>query len=312
MFEQAISVPSGGATLAGTLCQPALGGRFPLVLMVHGTGPLDRDANMPGQALNIFNTLAQALAAAGIASLRYDKRGCGQSSGDYNTASHHDLVADAAAWLTALRQREGQAGQPIFILGHSEGCLIAPQAAKLSPPVAGLALLCPFIEPIERVLLRQAATVQAELQAMPGLPGWLNRGLMRLLGEGPLEQQRKLIARIKTKGEASFRAGPQRIPANSLREMMAVDVAAIMAAIDTPCLLIGGAKDLQCDPQDVARISEVLTAPVESHVLPDLTHLLRRDPQPASLLGSAALVKDPLDAEVVELVRDWLLRQTAG
>lgn len=67
--------------------------------MVHGSGSLDRDENMKGQQLNIFNTVAHYLAREGIASLRYDKQGRGKSSGDYYTMGLLDLVNNSVSWF---------------------------------------------------------------------------------------------------------------------------------------------------------------------------------------------------------------------
>lgn len=92
MQEQEVRIQSGEVELIGILCSPDGTGKFPAVLMVHGRGPLDRDENMKGQQLNIFNAIAHVLAQRGIASLRYDKRGYGASSGDFMSAGHADLV----------------------------------------------------------------------------------------------------------------------------------------------------------------------------------------------------------------------------
>ncbi|MDF3069995.1 MAG: alpha/beta hydrolase [Polyangiaceae bacterium] len=67
-------------------------------------------------------------------------------------------------------------------------------------------------------------------------------------------------------------------------------------------LLVGGEKDLQCDPADVARIASLVTGPVESHVVPSLTHLLRRDSEAPSILGAARLLTQPVEPAVVSLV----------
>ena len=88
VVEQDIVCESGGHELHGTLCLPATRRQPPVVLMIHGSGPLDRNANMPGQQFDVFNSLAHALAAAGYASLRYDKRGCGSSTGDFFETGH--------------------------------------------------------------------------------------------------------------------------------------------------------------------------------------------------------------------------------
>ena len=98
MVELECKLEHAGAVLAGALCLPPGSGRVPCVLMLPASGPLDRDENFKGQRLNIFNAIAHHLASKGFASLRYDKRGCGQSTGDYFSAGYFDFVADAAAW----------------------------------------------------------------------------------------------------------------------------------------------------------------------------------------------------------------------
>src|SRR5688572_15391124 len=119
MLERELQIEAHGNRLSGTFCQPTALGRFPTVLMVHGSGPQDRDENMPGQRLDVFNTIAHHLARAGFASLRYDKRGCGKSSGDYLRAGQADLVADVLAWIDRLRV-ESSCSDKLFLLGHSE------------------------------------------------------------------------------------------------------------------------------------------------------------------------------------------------
>ena len=154
MIENDITIDSYDNRLSGTACLPEDNRRFPLVLVVHGSGPVDRDENMKGQQLNVFNTIAHYLAREGIASLRYDKRGCGKSSGDYYAAGHSDLVNDAVSWFDALRQCDFVDTDRIFALGHSEGCIIAPQVSLKRPAVAGLILLCPFVDDMESILIK--------------------------------------------------------------------------------------------------------------------------------------------------------------
>ena len=100
MLKHDITINSDGSSLSATVCRPEEKGRVPFVLMIHGTGPLDRDENMKGQRIDAFNTIAHHLAAGGIASLRYDKRGCGRSTGDYYRAGHADSSAMPSAALT--------------------------------------------------------------------------------------------------------------------------------------------------------------------------------------------------------------------
>lgn len=298
MQECELTVDSGGARLSGTLCVPDSGGPFATVLMLAGSGPVDRDENMSGQRLDVFNTIAHDLAARGVASVRYDKRGVGKSTGDFLSAGHSDHLADAMAWLDVLARDGSVDGSRLFAMGHSEGSLVAPQLA-LSRPLRGLVLLAPCIEPMESVLMRQAAQVEREITGF-------TRFLVRLRAGSPTAAQRALIDAARSTTEDSVRVYWQRQSAKWLRELLALDMREVFPRVECPMLLVGGTKDMQCDPADVARIAAIARAPTEQIVFDDLTHILRRDDRPASMLGISKLVKRPLDAEVLTRVGTWI------
>ncbi len=309
MIEREIHVQADGNRLVGTLCLPAGKGAFPVVLMVHGSGPLDRDQNMKGQKLEIFNALAHHLAQSGIASVRFDKRGCGSSEGDYYTAGHHDLVDDVVCWCDSLRRAECcQAGQ-LFLLGHSEGCLIAAQASLRRSEIAGLALLCPFIEPMEDILIRQARQIEREIAGRKGV-GQLVHALMARLVGGPVANQEALIRKLRISTKPSIRTWFGRIPAKWLRELLHVDASQVFGRITCPMLLVGGEKDLQCDPVDVSRIAALGQGPVDQRIIAGMTHLLRCDDQPPTLFGSRRLLAHPVEAELLEVVAGWMRSRT--
>lgn len=305
MIEKEIAIDSYGNRLSGTVCLPEGDWRFPLVLMLHGSGPLDRDENMKGQQLNVFNTIAHYLAREGIASLRYDKRGCGKSSGDYFATGHANLVHDAICWFDVLRQGDFCAPERMYLLGHSEGCIIAPQVSAVRPSVAGLMLLCPFVDDIESILIKQASQLENEFKSLPGLGGVVRRVLSRMMGV-TVKNQKKLVRILKSTNKETFRSGLHKVPAKSLRELMRLDARAIFSQVTCPMLLIGGEKDLQCDPSDVGRIAELAKGSVDKHVIKNLTHVLRFDERQASLLGSAELIKKPMEPVVLELIAAWI------
>jgi hypothetical protein len=110
-----------------------------LAVLVSGTGPIDRDVTFVGHAL--FRVLAQSLAGAGIASLRFDKRGVGKSEGDFSSAGPDDFVADVVG---ALEYVVGQTGVPekrVGLIGHSEGGMVALTAAARRPQTSYCVLL---------------------------------------------------------------------------------------------------------------------------------------------------------------------------
>lgn len=125
--ERDITFGSGQITLAGTLLLPRTQGRVPAVVFLHGSGGEGRWAS---------RYLASQLAAHGIASLIFDKRGVGGSSGDWRLAGPDDLVADAAAAVARLLDESRIDPKRIGIHGHSQGGTLAPMVAVRSPHVA--------------------------------------------------------------------------------------------------------------------------------------------------------------------------------
>jgi uncharacterized protein len=291
MIEREVVVEHAGARLAGTVVAPG-GGRYPTVLMLHGSGPMDRNEDMPGQRLSIFNTIAERLVRDGVASVRFDKRGCGASTGDFKTAGVHDLAADAIAWIDWVLGADFCDPERVILVGHSEGCLTLPLAISRRPSIWRAVLICPFAERMETILMRQAAQVESEL-------GWLMRAIAR-----PVSTQRRLLQRVSASSEVSFRFRGQRINAKWLRELLEIDIAELLRRVTCPTLLIGGAHDCQCDPEDVAKVAALLRGPVESHVVPELTHVLRRGPR--TLLQQHRLLREPVDERVLELLATWV------
>lgn len=123
----------GCLRLAGTLAVPS-GSRAVAVVLVSGTGPIDRDVTVAGHAL--FQTLADALAARGIASLRFDKRGVGESGGDFSSATASDFAADVPGASDYLVAHQGFAAEHVGLLGHGEGGMVALTAAARAPRAA--------------------------------------------------------------------------------------------------------------------------------------------------------------------------------
>lgn len=118
----------GAVTLAGTLAASPRDRSAPAVVLVSGTGPIDRDVTVLRHKL--FRVLARSLARAGIASLRFDKRGIGKSGGDFASAGPDDFVADVLGAVSYLVEHEGFAGERTGLVGHSEGGMVALTAAS--------------------------------------------------------------------------------------------------------------------------------------------------------------------------------------
>lgn len=120
-----VAFRNGSVVLHGTICLPKSGGRHPGVVLIHGSGPQTRWGTM--------RYVADRFARSGVAVLIYDKRGSGESGGDWRTSRHEDLARDALAAVSTLASSPGVDPRRIGLLGHSQGGVIAPLAAKLAP-----------------------------------------------------------------------------------------------------------------------------------------------------------------------------------
>ncbi|MGB2864718.1 MAG: alpha/beta hydrolase [Sedimentisphaerales bacterium] len=126
-------------TLAGTLTLPESPGPYPAVLLLSGSGASDRDQLVWGH--RVFLVLADYLTRQGIAVLRYDDRGVGRSTGDYDKATFEEFKRDALAGVEYLKTLPEIDAKKIGLVGHSEGGAIAPLAASESPDVAYVVLM---------------------------------------------------------------------------------------------------------------------------------------------------------------------------
>ena len=298
MTSTTLTFPSGDLTLAGTLTTPTGTGPFPAAVLVSGSGPIDRDSNMKRARLDVMAQVADHLAASGIASLRYDKRGIGESEGDYKAAGFFDNLADARAALDALEQQDAVDPGRLFVVGHSEGALIATELAADEPP-AGVVLLAGAAQPGTQVLRWQARGLAETLPAPA-------RFVMKVLRQDLVKTNDKRLAQLEATTGDTARMQMVRVNAKWFREFMAHDPAESFTKVVVPVLAITGSKDVQVDPDDVATMESLAPTSFTGHVLDDLTHLLRTDDGPKGTKTYKAQMKRPVDAQLLTLVSDWI------
>jgi hypothetical protein len=126
-------------SLAGTLTLPKKDGIFPVVILITGSGPQNRDEELLGH--KPFLIISDYLTKNEIAVLRYDDRGVGQSTGDFKTATSADFATDVESAIAYLKTRKEIKKNKIGLIGHSEGGLIAPIVALKSKDVNFIVLL---------------------------------------------------------------------------------------------------------------------------------------------------------------------------
>ena len=295
-IEHPFDFMSCGIRLAGTLALPAT--------TVHIRPRCCSAAQVPSTATRTpprcdstsRKPSPPAWLSHGIASLRYDKRGVGESGGDYLSAGFDDETADARAALDVVarpsrhRRRPGDRRRP---LRRRHGGDAARDDRRRRPPAT-----CCSAGPRppasrswsgrrvgSRRRCRRPRRVRARrLRAPPGATPSAAVGV----------DHRHRSPRV---GPTGTRAGSGSTWPTTRRRRS--------TAIDGSVLAITGAKDIQVDPDDVARIGRIVTGRFDGEVPTDLTHILRRDPGPPSLRAYRTQFRRPVDPWVVDRIADW-------
>ncbi len=174
--EREVQVVSGAVSLPGTLAMPSGDGPFPGVVLLHTSGPQDRDETIG--AYRPFQDLAQGLASRGIAVLRYEKRTKvyrKELAGTRDLTIRQEVIDDALAAVNLLRSTPGVDGRRVFLAGHSLGGILAPRIGVLDGSLAGAVLLAAPSRPMSEVVRDQARWLlepgapEAQRLAAPGI-----------------------------------------------------------------------------------------------------------------------------------------------
>jgi len=240
--ESTIEAPGPTGALRGTMLAPATTTRA-VALIVPGSGPTDRDGNNPlGVRAQPYRLLAEALASRGIATVRIDKRGLfgSAAAGDANAVTIADYATDVHQWARAARARTG--ARCVWLMGHSEGGLVALVAAQNPADLCGLVLVSAGGRPIGTVIREQlrANPANAPLlgQAMPALDA--------------LEAGRHVDVAGMDPHLLPLFAPPIQ---NYMISLLSYDPAALIGAVHQPVMIVQGQRDLQIGETDARRLA---------------------------------------------------------
>jgi len=304
----------------GTLVRPDGPGPFPAAVMVAGSGPTDRDWNSPllpgsnGSA----RLLAHALAGAGIASLRYDKRAAGPHVrenmqvliGKLSMRSHLDELAGA---VRTLANQHDIRRDNLFALTNSEGALHALnyQVSRPAIPFAGLVLTTPPGRTVGAVGRSQIAAQVASLPNAGELMAAYDTAIGHFLAAEPFTADPALpqVAQMLLQGLTS----PANLP--FARELWTADAAALLQQVDVPVLIVIGKKDIQVDWQADGELLQRAAAGKRdvTFVFPDhANHVLKYEPKqradlvPAEVAAGYNAPAAHLDDETQATILAWL------
>jgi pimeloyl-ACP methyl ester carboxylesterase len=294
--ERGITAPGPQGQLAGTLTDAGKG--TPVVLIIPGSGPTDRDGNNPlGVTAAPYRLLAEGLANQGVSSVRIDKRGMLGSKAaipDANKVTIADYADDAHAWVASAKAATG--AKCVWVLGHSEGALVALTAGQKPDGICGVIT-------VAGTGRKLGAVMRDQLKANPANEPILQPALAALdsLEAGKSVDPASLPAPI----QPLFNAAVQPFLVN----LMAQDPPNLAASLTVPYLIVQGDKDIQVSVED-AQLLSAAQPKAKLAILPGVNHVLKAvigDDRGANLAtyGNSAL---PIAPAVVDAVAGFVKR----
>ena len=304
--EREVTVGEGEWALPGTLTMPVGQGPFPAVVLVHGSGPQDRDETIgPSKP---FRDLAVGLASRGIGVLRYEKRtkehGAEVAAMLDRLTAREETVDDALAAVALLRTTPGLDPQRLYVLGHSQGGTFAPRIGAADRQIAGLIIMAGAARPLEDLILEQLAYVLPQQIADPNEVA------------KQLAQVRAQVERVKSPDltpDTPREELPLGIPAGFWLDVRDYRPAEVARELPQRLLVLQGGRDYQVTEADFALWEQALADRPNARLklYPDLSHLF------ASGVGKATPTEYMTEAKHVagEVIRDlaeWILEPAAA
>jgi len=249
--ERAVTVGQGEWSLPGTLTMPKGSGLFPAVVLVHGSGPNDRDESIgPNKP---FKDIAWGLASRGIAVLRYDKRT--RVYGDKvaalgNFTVKEEAIDDTLAAVALLRQTDGIDPQRVFVLGHSLGGTLAPRIAQADAQIGGIIILAGATRPLEDLMVEQT------------------QYLLELDGEFSADDQKQMEELEKQVAAVKALSAPDTLQDKTLLgappqhwiDLQGYNPVRVASALSQPMFILQGERDYQVTLEDFKRWEDGLSS----------------------------------------------------
>ncbi|HZL96089.1 MAG TPA: alpha/beta fold hydrolase [Vicinamibacterales bacterium] len=297
--DEAVIVDAGGWPLPGTVSMPAGSGPFPGVVLVHGSGPNDRDESIgPNKP---FRDLAEGLASRGIAVLRYDKRTRVHAArvaplGDFTVKE--EVVDDAVAAARTMRETNGIRADRVFVLGHSLGGMLAPRIAAADPTIAGLILMAAAVKPLEQAIVDQTRYMA------------LLDGKVTTEEQAALDAATKLATDVRAlkPGDPPIVSTSFSVPASYWLDLRGYDPPSAASRLKQPMLVLQGERDYQVTMDDFAAWKTALgsRANVLLKSYPALNHLFIAGSGPSAPAEYGR--PGHVDETVVRDIAAWITR----
>ncbi len=330
--EQEIEFENKAANikLAGTLTLPRTKAPFPVVVLITGSGPQDRNESLLGH--QPFLVLADHLTRQGIAVLRFDDRGVAKSKGKFSTATSEDFATDVLSAVAYLKTRKEINPKKIGLIGHSEGGLIAPMCATKSTDISFIVMMAgpgvtgeEILSEQSRLMMLAEGSTPDEAARNQKLQEKMFAVLKTEKDEAATEKKLREVvaAHIAEMSEAQKKAADAN-PGALVSQIKAVnnpwfrffvtyDPRTALRQIKIPVLAINGELDLQVPPkQNLPEIAKALKAAgnkkFQTVELPKLNHLFQTTKTGA--FSEYGKIEETISPTALTIMSDWIRKQT--
>jgi len=320
-----IKIPSGNIMLGATLTVPKTNSlsKLPGILLIHGSGKQDRDETF-GLFNGTFKEMATLLSENGFAAIRYDKRGVGQSGGDFLASGLYDFARDAESVFNYLKSREEVDSSKIFLIGHSYGGKVATIVSSRHPEVAGLILLACVASQEPDNLIRQNKFIsEAKKESdeerkarLEMLDSWAEKVKNRdLLNYSDYFRPNELSKEFQKMQQAN------PLPPVWMFQAMEYNQLKTLENLKMPILAVSGASDWLVPPSETRLLEQALKEAnhpdFEVKVFPEVDHHFIRveSPEKSYKMMSLYSIKDlfreyPIYPPVLDKIFNWLKDKT--
>lgn len=307
MIKEERVIISNDINIGATISYKEQNKKSPLVLLIMGTGSLDRDGNGFGFKSNMYKELSEMFVEMGYVCVRYDKRGTHESTGNAKISGLYDLVNDASNVIHYAKKLDYVDKEKIVVCGHSEGSMIATLLTK-TETLQGIILLSGACMSLKDAMLYQNYLIIDQVKDMKGLLGWF---LKKTIKKEDIEKQvSELYEKAEKSNKSRFFYKGTLFSTKYIKEHNSLtkqDYIDILKEYKGKVLAITGKADVQADYRQLDNISSINGVTI--YTPENINHVLREADQETNIMNIKKeyklSFKKPISLQLKDSIKDW-------